>query len=82
MIKAERREDKTIVIYPHKLAAELEKLTPLQKGVFLQLLLHQWLDDMLPVSTTELARLAGTSPQHMGQSRKKLDDFLGGEYLA
>jgi hypothetical protein len=31
---------------------------------------------MLPIETAALAKLAGTSPQHMGQSRKKIDPIL------
>lgn len=75
-ISAERRDEKMVTINPRELIAQMEPLTPLQKGVFFKLLCHKWVDDMLPVSNAELARLAGTSPQHMGRSREKLDALL------
>jgi hypothetical protein len=81
-IPAEKRDDKTVTINPHQLAAEMEGLTACQKGVLVKLLLHKWCDDMLPISTGELARMAGTSPQHMGQSRAKLDPILEVEFRA
>lgn len=71
-----RRADKTVTINPSQLLEESEGLTACQKGVWFRLLLHKWLHDMLPIETAELARLAGTSPQHMGQSRKKIDERL------
>ena len=76
----EHRDDKTVTINPRQLAAEMEGLTACQKGVLVKLLLHKWCDDMLPISTAELARMAGTSPQHMGQSRAKLDALLEVEF--
>jgi hypothetical protein len=77
---SERRDDKTVTINPRQLAAEMEGLTACQKGVLVKLLLHKWCDDMLPIETAELARMAGTSPQHMGQSRAKLDALLEVEF--
>ena len=56
-------------------------LTPLQKSVLLDLLCHKWIDGMLPMSLQDMARLASTSPQHLGQSRKKLDPLLEYEWL-
>lgn len=76
MIELEKREDKTVTIHPARLAAEMEGLTACQKGVLVKLLLHKWCGDMLPITTAELARMAGTSPQHMGQSRKKVEPLL------
>jgi hypothetical protein len=74
------REEKTVTINPRKLAEEMEGLTACQKGVLVKLLLHKWCDDMLPIETAALARMAGTTPQHMGQSRAKLEDAMGVEY--
>jgi hypothetical protein len=79
-IAAENRDEKLVTINPHELIALMEPLTALQKGVFFKLLCHRWVDDMLPVTTAELARLAGTSPQHMGRSREKLDPLLSGDF--
>jgi hypothetical protein len=76
MTKLELPGPKMVTINPRELITLMEPLTPLQKGVFFKLLCHKWVDDMLPVTTAELARLAGTSPQHIGQSREKLDEFL------
>lgn len=77
---SERRDDKTVTINPRQLAAEMEGLTACQKGVLVKLLLHKWCDDMLPIETRELAKMAGTSPQHMGQSRAKLEPLLEVEF--
>jgi hypothetical protein len=77
---SERRDDKTVTINPRQLANEMEGLTACQKGVLVKLLLHKWCDDMLPIETAQLAKMAGTSPQHMGQSRKKLDALLEEEF--
>jgi hypothetical protein len=74
------RDDKTVTINPRQLAAEMEGLTACQKGVLVKLLLHKWCDDMLPIETAALARMAGTTPQHMGQSRAKVDPLLEVEY--
>lgn len=78
----EKRDDKTVTINPRQLAAEMEGLTACQKGVLMKLLLHKWIDDMLPIETAQLAKMAGTSPQHMGQSRKKIDPLLDVEFRA
>lgn len=76
MTKLDLPGPKMVTINPRELIAHMEALTPLQKGVFFKLLCHKWVDDMLPVTTAELARLAGTSPQHMGRSREKLDPLF------
>lgn len=75
-----KRDDKTVTINPRQLAGEMEGLTAAQKGVLFKLLCHKWCDDMLPIETAALARLAGTTPQHIGQSRKKLDPLLDTEF--
>jgi hypothetical protein len=76
----EKRDDKTVTINPRQLADEMEGLTACQKGVLVKLLLHKWCDDMLPIETGQLAKMAGTSPQHMGQSRAKLEPLLEVEF--
>jgi len=81
-ISAERRDQKLVTLNPRELIAEMDKLTPLQVGVFFKLLCHKWVDDMLPVSNAELARLAGTSPQHLARSREKLDPLFDIDFRA
>jgi hypothetical protein len=72
--------ERTVTINPAQMIAAMEGLTACQKGVLFKLLCHKWMDGMLPMETAELARLAGTTPQHIGQSRKKLDPLLSVEF--
>jgi uncharacterized protein YdaU (DUF1376 family) len=65
-----------VTIDPAEIIEATSTLTAAQSGVFFKLLCHQWVTGLHVTSTRELARLAGTSPQHVGKSRKKLEPLL------
>jgi len=67
---------RAVTIRPREYLDATEHLTPAQQAVLFRLLCHQWVTGLHETDVKELARLANTTPQHIGQSKKKLEPLL------